>query len=1209
MKRAKQLLSITLVVLFVFLALSPAVQAAAAGDSSPFKDTSKHWAKQSIETLVGLGIIDGYEDGTFRPENEVTRAQFVAMTIRMIGYEAKGTSAVFNDLPTSHWAYPAVQAALEQGVIAKEDFGQNFEPNKAMTREEMAVVTAKALELKAEDEKTVLFKDKGDMSQNIGLVGAAAKAGMINGYADKTFKPKNKLTRAQASVVLVRMYDYINGAFFRDLENHWAKNEIQSLVELGIINGYEDGTFRPENMVTRIQFTALTVRMMGYETEGTVQSFEDIPSSHWAHPVVQAAIEQGILVRSEYGSRFEPNKPLTREEMAIMMARTLKLTPEDVSALTFKDKGSITKEQGLLSAAVKAGLINGRPDNTFGPKATSTRAQASAILKRLYDYSMNSEDPNVPTPSPKRASKDEIQVLDGVKEIPQQTAASLETVTDDDSVFTFTGTSVTISTLKEGDIFILPPSNQYPSGFAEKVVSVTTQSGKTIVKTVNPEITEVFEEIDIQEETPVTFEDLIPIEIPEGVTFEALEPEESIIAAKYQGKVTAKEEKKGKDFKIKLKDFNFKVNKTDVKVAGEIAFRGSKLETDVDYKLLKLKSLETRFVSNPRLNVKVSIPRKEFASGEAGAKVTSSKVYKGIDFGAKANVPKWMKEQESTGPFEKRKSIGKFYLPVYGPVGASFEAFLVVKADLSVGIALELTEDVQLDVGIKAKNGDVSFKPRKADFKKPNVVIKGDGGAQMQAGAGMGLKLAVFKLDVGGIEGVTGLKGEVYGRGSAGYGDEPNPDTKEKGPELNFCYRAGVGGFAEVNATFDILKKLRLVDKAYLTLLKKEKTFAELSNCKDGMLAAAPPLLILAPGESAQVDLGLYTYDDVNLVLSKEKGKLKDETLSYALESDNVVTVEAKPNTDGYAFNIKVNEEAESGDIGELQFTYQEKEGSKKITETVKIFILAPDELEAEPSQLTLKSGGKKQLSVKAIYKQPKDDDLKELEEEDLNLNELFNPDVTTAEGITYTSKNPAVATVDSKGNVTAKKVDKDSSTDIEVSYKGKTDTVLVNVKADEQRPSSGGGGNSSSPATLSEQQIKNIILEAEKKADETFRPEAESGNEADFADVKPKLKDYYSDNYLDNYWKKVYDVNIAWFTDPHLLYPLTEAKAAGTESTFKVDSQTSDSLTASVSVPLRDHEIKDDSFTYQYSIKKVNGQWILDDITGVGNERPQIEE
>jgi hypothetical protein len=100
-------------------------------------------------------------------------------------------------------------------------------------------------------------------------------------------------------------------------------------------------------------------------------------------------------------------------------------------------------------------------------------------------------------------------------------------------------------------------------------------------------------------------------------------------------------------------------------------------------------------------------------------------------------------------------------------------------------------------------------------------------------------------------------------------------------------------------------------------------------------------------------------------------------------------------------------------------------------------------------------------------------------------------------------------------------------------------------------------------------------------------------------------LTDFYTENYF-TYWKKVYENNIAWFKDPHLLYPLTEAAKAGTGSTFSLTTDTENVVKATVFVPLRENEIPGDRFQYEYTLTREEDRWKLDNIACLNCERPE---
>ncbi|MEW9671344.1 S-layer homology domain-containing protein [Ammoniphilus sp. 3BR4] len=101
--------------------------------------------------------------------------------------------------------------------------------------------------------------------------------------------------------------------------------------------------------------------------------FHDVGAGYWVAPFVRAAIQQGIVIPTDYGSRFEPRK--SDYPMTIMLARALRLSPTP-DALAFNDAKEI-RNKGMVGAAVQADLIGGYPDRTFRPRGVLTRAESS----------------------------------------------------------------------------------------------------------------------------------------------------------------------------------------------------------------------------------------------------------------------------------------------------------------------------------------------------------------------------------------------------------------------------------------------------------------------------------------------------------------------------------------------------------------------------------------------------------------------------------------------------------------------------------------------------------------------------------------------------------------------------------------------------------------------------------------------------------------
>lgn len=172
-----------------------------------------------------------------------------------------------------------------------------------------------------------------------------------------------------------------------DIAGHWAEEDILKAVALGWVEGYGDGTFRPQNEVTRAEFTAMLVRAQGLPTEdGAPLPFADndaIPA--WAKPYVSAATGAGLLTGYE-DQTFRADNRLTRAEMATIVIRSsgLPVAPEAVPE--FADAADIPAwAHPYIAAGAEAGLIAGRGNNRFVAHEHTTRAEAVKIILNLLE--------------------------------------------------------------------------------------------------------------------------------------------------------------------------------------------------------------------------------------------------------------------------------------------------------------------------------------------------------------------------------------------------------------------------------------------------------------------------------------------------------------------------------------------------------------------------------------------------------------------------------------------------------------------------------------------------------------------------------------------------------------------------------------------------------------------------------------------------------
>lgn len=169
-------------------------------------DTQGHWAGSVLAKWESQALISGYEDGTIRPDNEISRAEFVSLVNRVAGYQAAGSTVKFSDVKTGDWYAGQVAIAVNEGYIG--GFEDNtFRPNDSVTRAQAAAIIARIKNLPSDAVRANQFADAAatpDWAK--GVVGAVANAGYMIGDEANNFNAEKALTRAEAVASLDRVF-------------------------------------------------------------------------------------------------------------------------------------------------------------------------------------------------------------------------------------------------------------------------------------------------------------------------------------------------------------------------------------------------------------------------------------------------------------------------------------------------------------------------------------------------------------------------------------------------------------------------------------------------------------------------------------------------------------------------------------------------------------------------------------------------------------------------------------------------------------------------------------------------------------------------------------------------------------------------------------------------------------------------------------------
>lgn len=171
-----------------------------------------------------------------------------------------------------------------------------------------------------------------------------------------------------------------------DIGGHWASSAIEQAVSLGIVGGYPDQTFKPERQVTRAEFMVMMAKALKGQAGSEKLSFKDSSSiGSWALEAIQWAVSEGIVKGYQDGT-FKPNESVNRAEMAVMIARYLGLT-QPGAGTDFRDQQNIPAwAEKEIAAAAEAGIVNGRSGNRFAPQESATRAEAVMMILRMLEH-------------------------------------------------------------------------------------------------------------------------------------------------------------------------------------------------------------------------------------------------------------------------------------------------------------------------------------------------------------------------------------------------------------------------------------------------------------------------------------------------------------------------------------------------------------------------------------------------------------------------------------------------------------------------------------------------------------------------------------------------------------------------------------------------------------------------------------------------------
>jgi spore germination protein YaaH len=176
-----------------------------------FVDSYGHWAQEEIADMEERGWMQGISSTHFAPDRPLTRAQAAAIMVRAMDLEDGRGTGQFTDVTGNHWAYREIGIAQKHGIMQGKGSGR-FGPEDPLTREEMAVILERIIDTGEEesDEEEVFFRDIDENRWSYPAIEAMFRQEIFMGYDDGTFKPFDKITRGQMAALMSRIARYID---------------------------------------------------------------------------------------------------------------------------------------------------------------------------------------------------------------------------------------------------------------------------------------------------------------------------------------------------------------------------------------------------------------------------------------------------------------------------------------------------------------------------------------------------------------------------------------------------------------------------------------------------------------------------------------------------------------------------------------------------------------------------------------------------------------------------------------------------------------------------------------------------------------------------------------------------------------------------------------------------------------------------------------
>ncbi|NMF63898.1 S-layer homology domain-containing protein [Brasilonema octagenarum] len=368
--------------------------------NTDFSDMAGHWAMAFVEALHKNNLMNGFPDGTFRPEAPITRAEYADVIARSFQLPSGKKIRKFTDVKRSFWASSAIERAASMEFISAFPDG-TFRPMQNLTRIQTIVSLVNGLKLSGGNPNILgVFGDSAQIpSAATKAVAVATENLLIVNYPQiKLLEPLRDITRAEVAACIYQALvasgkqkpissPYIvnpNVEIASDTEvmTHWAAGFIQALLRMGLTHGFAHETFEPDKPITRAQYAALVAVCFNPTAKHPATEFTDVPKDFWAYNAIKIAAQAGF-VGGFRDRTFRPEQNVLRLQVIVSLVNGLGLKAADNNSLLGLSDHNIIPSyaRSAVATATQNKIVVNYPDSKqFHPNREATRGEVAAMV-------------------------------------------------------------------------------------------------------------------------------------------------------------------------------------------------------------------------------------------------------------------------------------------------------------------------------------------------------------------------------------------------------------------------------------------------------------------------------------------------------------------------------------------------------------------------------------------------------------------------------------------------------------------------------------------------------------------------------------------------------------------------------------------------------------------------------------------------------------